>query len=273
MLHAASKKNAAEVWDIWLRISPRFLQRDGFHGSGTMMNSMQGYRGQLLASSVRAIVSKCALTTFRQGKELSSMSRAPRRCIRAFVVLGIGLCAIAYVLDNGEVVLTRVLWATFSLRAPVASAFHTLRVANQTQYPLLVHVQSLNDRDFALYTAHQRYTRQRLLKSLDRECILAPLQTRSFEIPSEEDPRISLLLLTVMTRVENPGVKGARQRVALYLLWPGPPRQKGDLHVPESESRLVQISEGDLFTLDLESIEGTRSFNFTRAKTWVPEPY
>ena len=126
--------------------------------------------------------------------------------------------ALAFIIDHGAWMAPALLYRTVSSTQPPASAYYDLEIRNDTNKPLMICAELLNDREFKTYLPREEYRRIKLGRAPDREFLLQPGGARQVTLPSPETPRLGCLLVTARSEIASPGGPSASQDLALYLL-------------------------------------------------------
>ncbi len=149
-----------------------------------------------------------------------------------------------------------VFWNIFLMPVPPASAWYDISIVNSTEEALFVQTQLLNDIDFRQLTSWEKRQRSHLGWNTQEDRILMPHRKARVTIPSQNDPRLGIVLVTVRSVQEQ----SLRQRIGMYLLsWPW---QNGSWlwRTYDSESgwpeQEMVIKAEDLTVLDLDELRG-----------------
>jgi len=145
---------------------------------------------------------------------------------------------------------------SLGLPSPTASAYYVVNIVNNSTSDLLITLCLLNDKPFHVPCEWQRRQDERVGWLEQEKAILVPSGRTTISLPSKVEPRIGYIMVVAQTRVMNPGLRTAFQKVAVYLLqWSSQPLS---IHIKDSDLQTIDLSS-HVDTLELHTLPKTES--------------
>ncbi len=141
------------------------------------------------------------------------------------------------------------------LQSPLASFTYELEIANKTKDPLIVTASLINDLPDEVLSERERRFFEQAGWIRDTERLVAPNEVVLVSLPSHEENRLGLVLLTARTGHDRSMITA--QRIGLFLQsWPwknGMPEPSMHEGINDSGRQIV-IQEQDLVTFDAKTL-------------------
>ena len=159
-----------------------------------------------------------------------------------------------FILMNFEWTTSRLLWYVLRLPTPPSSAWYMVEFTNNSSNELFVRVSLVNDRKFRVYNVFENYTREWLGRVVEKQQIVRPGETHLFDIPSPQEPRLGIVLISAFTNADHAGSAEAVQRVGMRLV----SRKMAD---ERNRIRLI-FDDSDLIELTVHSLDNWAGWTF-----------